>query len=436
MGTKRSPPPALERRPVARAVATFALAGMITLVLVAAVTSIVSRRAGTDTAIRDALRDTEVLARTAVGPVLSDAIVASRPDAVAAMDAEVRTRVLDQNLVRVKIWRSDGRIVYSDATALVGTSYRLGVDEVRALGGGGAAADVSDLSRPENRYERPFGKLLEVYYVVHTPNGTPLLFETYYRYDAVITAGRRAWDEFVPIMVFALVGLEALQIPLAYSMARRIHRGQERQQRLLRRAIESSDAERRRIARDLHDGVVQDLASVSYSLAAVGADVDEPQRQVIRTAAAGTRRSIRALRSLLMDIYPPSLREAGLRAAVSDLTAPLAGRDITATVDLGTDLQFPPDVEALLFRATQESIRNIVTHAKARHVDIRLRRDDHHAVLDVTDDGIGFDTHAAGRSGHVGLRVLGDLVDDAGGRLVLTTSVGHGTHVRVEVPTP
>ena len=406
--------PARVSRPVVRAVATFTLAGVITLVLVAAVTNAVSRRAGTDSAIRDALRDTQVLARTAITPSLQDGLLAGQQSAVAAIDSEVRHRVLDRDLVRVKIWRGDGRIVYADESALVGSTYALGADERRALIDGSSAADVSDLNRPENRYEKPFHKLLEVYQRVQTPNGTPLLFETYYRYDAVTAAGQRAWRNFAPIMLIALIGLEALQIPLAYSMARRVHRGQQKQERLLRRAIESSDAERRRIARDLHDGVVQDLASVSYSLASIEPRVGAPQREVVRDAAAGTRRSIRALRSLLVDIYPPSLREAGLPAAMSDLAAPMAGHDIQANVDLPTDLRLPPDIEALLFRATQESLRNVVSHAQAQHVDIRLRRDDHHAVL----------------------RVLRDLVEDAGGELEVDSAPGAGTHLRIEVPTP
>ena len=427
------------RRPVLRAVLLFSLAGLGMLVIVAAITSAVSRRAGTDTATRDALRETQVLARTAIVPSLSDGVLRGEPSAIAALNREVRARVLDKDLVRVKIWRGDGRILYSDATALIGTTYQLGADEQRAIRLGGSAADVSDLSRPENRYERPFHKLLEVYQVVHTPNGTPLLFEPYFRYDAVTAAGQRAWRSFAPILVVALIGLELLQIPLAYSMARRIQRGQQHQEILLRRAIESSDAERRRIASDLHDGVVQDLASVSYSLASLESAVDGEQRVVLREAAAGTRRGIRALRSLLVDIYPPSLRDAGLRAALSDLTAPLASREIATSVDLPDNLRFPPDVEALLFRATQESIRNVVSHARATQVDIRLHRDDHHAVLDVRDDGIGFDagqSAVAARGGHVGLRVLRDLVEDAGGRLDISSTPGAGTHVRVEVPTP
>lgn len=432
-------PPARPRRVVARAVATFTAAGFVALAGVALATAAASRTAATDTAVRDARRDTALLARTAIEPELPDALVTADPAAVGAMDLEVRRRVLDPELVRVKLWREDGTIVYSDEPRLIGSAYRLGNDEQALFTGGQAAADVSDLSRPENRFERPFGKLLEVYQLVHVPDGTPLLFETYFRYDSVSAGGRRAWKDFAPITLLALVGLEALQIPLAWSMARRVRAAQRRQEVLLRRAVDASDAERRRIASDLHDGVVQDLASVSYSLASVEGRVGEgPAGDALREAAAGTRRSIRALRSLLVEIYPPSLRDAGLQAALSDLAAPLAVKGIDASVDLDADLRFPPEVEALLYRAAQEAVRNVVAHSRASHVGIRLSRPDHRAVLDIADDGVGFDpAEAAARpaQGHVGLRVISDLVADAGGSVDVTSRPGAGTRVHLEVPT-
>src|SRR5580765_3231606 len=96
------------RRPVARAVAAFAAAGIVALAAVAFATNAVSRRAGTDTAIRDSRRDAAVLTRIAIEPALTDGLLDGDPAAIAAMDREVRQRVLDADLVRVKLWRSDG----------------------------------------------------------------------------------------------------------------------------------------------------------------------------------------------------------------------------------------------------------------------------------------------------------------------------------------
>jgi signal transduction histidine kinase len=238
-------------------------------------------------------------------------------------------------------------------------------------------------------------------------------------------------------MLGSLLALELLQIPLAWSLARRIRSGQRRQAQLLHKAIEASDTERRRIASDLHDGVVQDLAGVSFALASVH-DPDPATADVLAEAATATRRSIRSLRSLLVEIYPPSLREAGLRAALSDLTAPLAARGVETAIDLPDDIAFPADVEALLFRVTQEALRNVDAHAGASHVDICLSRPNHRAVLDVRDDGSGFDPAAVADrpgQGHVGLRVLADLAQDAGGDLEIRSEPGAGTLVHLDVPT-
>ena len=83
--------------------------------------------------------------------------------------------------MRVKIWSRDGTILYSDQPALIGERYKLGEEERRLFRTGGADAELSDSTGPENRYERQEGKLLEAYTPIRTPNGTPVLFEIYQR---------------------------------------------------------------------------------------------------------------------------------------------------------------------------------------------------------------------------------------------------------------
>ena len=141
----------------------------------------------------------------------------------------------------MKIWTRDGLIVYSDEQALVGTRYHLGADEIAAIDEGRIEADVSDLSSPENRFERSAGKLLEVYLPIRTPNGSGCLFEAYFRYDAVSAAGARIWRSFAPISLGALIVLELVQIPIAWSLARRLRQRQREQEGLLRPALDASD---------------------------------------------------------------------------------------------------------------------------------------------------------------------------------------------------
>jgi two-component system, NarL family, sensor kinase len=96
-------------------------------------------------------------------------LLSSKPSAIAAVDRLVRRRVLRDPVVRVKIWNGRGRVLYSDAHRLIGTSYSLKPDELAALRSRSADAEVSDLTKPENRFERSYPKLLEVYLGIRGP---------------------------------------------------------------------------------------------------------------------------------------------------------------------------------------------------------------------------------------------------------------------------
>ncbi|MET0458592.1 MAG: histidine kinase dimerization/phosphoacceptor domain-containing protein, partial [Ilumatobacteraceae bacterium] len=294
---------------ITRLVLRYVAAAVVALVLVAVVAAYVARRIGTAQAIDDADRVTALIAASTLEPALEDGIADMDPAAIARLDAVVRSQVLGGSLVRVKLWATDGTIVYSDESRLIGEQFELDDDELDVLADGGSAAGLSDLSESENRYEDSATELLEVYRTVRTPDGTPLLFEAYYRYNGVAEAGRRVWLRFAPVLLGALVLVTLLQIPSAVSLARRLRSSQRQRETLLRAAIESTDSERRRIATDLHDGVVQDLAGVGFSLGAAAreADAEGGDGAELRQASEQVRDAVRALRSLLVDIYPPSL---------------------------------------------------------------------------------------------------------------------------------
>ena len=430
-----------ERRPVSTVglLLRFTGAGLIVLVSLAAVIAFVARQAGTEQASDAARQATYVTARGVVEPRLDAALIAGEPAALDRFDAAMRQYVLQGSLVRVKLWNADGRVIYSDEPRLIGTTYRLGAEEAEALRAQASDSEVSDLSRPENEFEIPYNKLLEVYVGVRGTGGQQLLFEAYFRYDAVTEAGQAAWRRFAPPSLGALLVLQLVQIPFAWSLARRVQQQQRERERLLRHAVESSDAERRRIAGDLHDGVVQDLTGLNYAMDAMrlGSPTEGQRAELIATGAGQLRRSIGALRSLLVDLYPPNLAEEGLAAALTELAGGLerAGLQVRLDIDGADDL--PPDTAALLFRAAQEIVRNVSTHSGARSVQIVARRHDGVAALSVDDDGRGFDeTELDDRSGHghFGLRSIGDLLAESGGSMTVRAAPGQGTRVDVEVP--
>jgi signal transduction histidine kinase len=433
MPTLAAPERGRPQASVRRAVAHFALSGIAALLLLGAAGVYLLSTIGRAEAIRNAKQVTQLAGHAVIEPNLGPGLERGDPAAIARLDVAVRG-ILDGRTVRVKLWGADGVILYSDDHRLIGSRYRLGADEQTTLSSGRVQAEVSDLSRPENRFERRYDKLLEVYLGVRGRRGQPLLFETYERYSSISASGRRLWLAFAPAILGTLALLWIVQLPLAWRVVRRLREGQAEREALLRRAIDASENERRRIARDLHDGAVQDLAGVSYSLAAAADDRTSQAdcHSVLREAAAGTRRTIKELRTLLVDIYPPDLHRTGLEAALRDLAAPLTPRGVDAEVDVLQELDLPPALEMLLYRSAQEALRNVVQHSHASHVRVCVDRDGELVRLVVEDDGVGFDR--AAEEGHFGLRLLADLAVEAGGTLAVESRPGAGTRIRVEAP--
>lgn len=420
-------------------VAQFAAAGLVAMALIGGIAIAFGRHIGTLEAIRDAQGLSRLAGRGVVAPAVSPGVLAGAPEAVRRLDAVVRRRVLVDGIVRVKVWAPDGRIVYSDEPRLIGRRFALEDDEREAIGGRAPDADVSDLSRPENRFERRYGKLLEVYVPVRAADGRPLLFEAYRRFSTVSASGRRLWLAFVPALLGGLVVLQLVNLPLARSLARRLNAGRRQREALLQRALNASERERRTIAADLHDGVVQDLLGLSYGLAATAARLnggaEAPARQELDTAAVQTREHVSALRSMLIDIYPPSLRQTGLVPALADLARTYTLRGMATTIATALPAEPADSTQGLLFRCAQECLRNACKHAHATTARVAVREDGDRVVLEVADDGAGFDPEpSAGREGHFGLRLLRDLVEDAGGRTDVRSAPGEGTVVRVELP--
>ncbi len=204
-----------------RPLLVFALLALLALTLVAAAGIVVVRRLATEQALTEARQLTEVSARVVEGRV-NEALLTGDAESLGSVASAVVNAVLHDPVVRVKIWTSDGEIVYSDVPELIGSRYALGAEDADVLERGGVEAEVSDLSAPENRYERQFGELLEVYTRIETPDGTPLLFETYQLASSIADRRRELLATFVPVLVATLVALAFLMVPIAWILARRV----------------------------------------------------------------------------------------------------------------------------------------------------------------------------------------------------------------------
>ncbi|MGO4254968.1 sensor histidine kinase [Marmoricola sp. RAF53] len=394
--------------------------------------------------VNDAANTADLLAEAVVQPALTDAVADGDPAAVKAVSDALADYLQTSSLVRVKLWNRDGKIVYSDEPRLVGQQFDLSAEELAVFGKPLTRAGVSDLDEEENVYERGHGKLLEAYRPVWTPDGTPLLFETYAPYDEVSDRTGQLWRGFAGVTITSLLVFAALLVPLLWGLLSKLREGQRQREALLQRAVDASSDERRRIAGTLHDGVVQELAATSFAVSGAAARSerlgDEALTGELQSSARTLRGSIGGLRTLLVDIYPQSLASAGLLETLRDLSGTLRSRDIAVHLDLPDhDPGLGPEGDRLVFRIAHECLQNVRKHSSAANVWLRLGSTGDAVVLEVADDGVGFDPAAAltaPADGHFGLRVLGDVASDAGAELAVSSAPGAGCRWRLTVRKP
>jgi two-component system NarL family sensor kinase len=420
------------RNPVALILAT----GLLSLVVIVVGTGELSSRAAAAEAVADARATTQLLATSVAEPAMPRGMVDGDAGALDRFDRQVLSRLLVTDVDRVKIWAGDGTVVYSDETELIGQRFDLGEEEQAVLAAGSTDAGVSDLSRPENRYERGAGGLLEVYTRIQSPEGEPLLFEVYYSSATIEERQDAIFAQFRPITLGSLGLVVLVATALLWGLTRRLRHSADEREDLLRAAVDASDAERVRIARDLHDGVVQELAGASFAVSAMARSPEVPEavRCGLEDAGERLRISLRALRSLMVEIYPPDLDADGLAAALQDLLAPAAAHGITATAAVTGVDHASDDAVRLVWRVAQEAVRNALRHSGAAHLAVEVKGEGDGLLLTVTDDGRGFDAGRRPDAARLGLRGLTSLIAEAAGRLDVRSSPGAGTTIRLELP--
>jgi two-component system, NarL family, sensor kinase len=426
----------LLRSPVVQFLAT----GLLTLAVLLVGTAVLNSGAAREKALQDAQTYTKLLAGSVAEPSIPRGLVEGNQGAADRFNLFAEEFLTVGGMRRIKIWNEDGTIIYSDEEKLIGKTFKLGHEELEILHSrnGGTDAEPTDLTSPENEYE-PDVEMVEVYTQIQAPDdlgnsgeGPPLLFEAYFSVAEIERQQAAMIAPFRSITLGALGILVAVATALLWVLTRRITRAAAERERLLRSAASASDAERRRIARDLHDGVVQDLAGSTFALSALSRDATGAEREALLETEDSLRSSLRALRSLLVEIHPPGLSAESLPAALQDLIAPAEATGVRATVDVSGGRGATGETVALVWRVAQEAVRNTLRHARAAALSVVVREKGGNVVLEVTDDGVGFDPGAVRPDVHYGLRGLDSLVRDSGGTLVVRSAPGAGTTIRLE----
>lgn len=194
--------------------------------------------------------------------------------------------------------------------------------------------------------------------------------------------------------------------------------------------------ERQRLARELHDSVSQALYGIALGARTARALLDrdpsklaEPLDYVLSLAEAG----LAEMRALIFELRPESLEMEGLVAALTKQANSLRARyHLEVHTAFGNEPSAPPAVKEALYRIAQEALRNAVKHAQAKRVSVRLGDESGDLILEISDDGIGFDPDS-GYPGHLGLRSMRERAERLGGVLEVDSAPMRGASIRIKV---
>ena len=279
--------------------------------------------------------------------------------------------------------------------------------------------------------------LLEVHVPLPAAQGGPVMFEAYIDSDRIADERNAISKKTLPIALGGLLLFQLAVLPLAWSLARRIDRARRDQADLVTRSLRAWHEERRRMAQDLHDGVVQDLSAVSYSLPTVTSALpNTPEgsaaRSTVDRMTSLLQQDLHALRTMVLDLMPTDLVEIGLAASLVSLAERYTDDNLDISVEVEEGLDLDEDVTGVVYRVVREGLRNVQKHARAGHARVTVSQDADTVAIVLTDDGRGLQP-PRGDEGF-GLRLLKALVDDLDGTFELFSSPAGGTEMRVHIP--
>jgi two-component system, NarL family, sensor kinase len=255
----------------------------------------------------------------------------------------------------------------------------------------------------------------------------------------VLNVHTRARRDFTERDVRLLVSIGRLVAGAVHQarLHRRLAARERAAERFAEQVIGAQEAERRRLAGDIHDGITQRLVSLAYHLDAaahaVGRDAEVAGRELDR-ARELTDLTLLEAHAALAGLRPPVLEDLGLADALASLARSVAQVPVSVAAD---DCRLPEHMEIALYRIAQEALQNVVKHADAGSAQVELRCDAARALLRVSDDGRGFDIGARAddsASSSYGLRSMAERAELIGGRLAVTSRPGVGTIVTAIVP--
>ncbi len=235
------------------------------------------------------------------------------------------------------------------------------------------------------------------------------------------------------LSILSAIAIIALIFYLRISQLRKIA---ETQTEYSRRLIESQEAERKRIASELHDGLGQSLAIISNRAAMGKNNLNEPEI-TLREFDEISQNALEALdevQQITSNLHPHYLERLGSTKALKAMFAKLSDVIEINSEMILLDNIFPKDAEINVYRIVQESINNIIKHSDASEAEIKITKAENEVIITIKDDGRGFDTTNFNAKG-IGLGLVGlrERTKMLGGKISINSSVGNGTEIKVKV---
>lgn len=223
-------------------------------------------------------------------------------------------------------------------------------------------------------------------------------------------------------------------------LCERVERERELQKELAHQIITVQEAERKRVAAEVHDGLLQSMVGIYYWLETVQPEIANAElAESGRRLASALQEAITTGRNLIAGLRPTLLDSRGLRAAVEDfLQRNFFPGDPEVCLDVKVPTALPEELRTTLFRIIQEAALNAKKHAKAHRIDVLVKKKGDNLNLTVRDDGRGFDLEEKhGRvlqEGHLGLTAMKERAALHGGTLTINSSKNNGTEIKVSIP--
>jgi signal transduction histidine kinase len=250
----------------------------------------------------------------------------------------------------------------------------------------------------------------------------------------ILTVTKRRGESLTPIEIKLMddlahqAGLVLKNVGLTADLQARVVDLRASRQRL----VAAQDDERRRLERNLHDGAQQHLVAIKVKLGLVEMLSSRDPEKAVATIVAlkhDADEALETLRDLARGIYPPLLADKGLAAALRSQAAKATVPVDVAAQGVG---RYPQDIEAALYFCTLEALQNVQKYAGASAVEVRVVGDAAQLLVEVSDDGCGFDVDTVSRG--AGLTNMEDRIEALGGTLAVESAPGHGTTLRARVP--